>query len=182
MTDIPDDIRGQANLPPKARRTIEECEKLIREFFAYDPDTGILTWAKDRPPMRAGSVAGGPHNMGYLSVGIGGRRFLVHRVIWFMVYGEWPDEVDHQDLDKRNNRISNLRNAAHSGNVANTSLRSTNTSGYKGVSPLSYGRYIATITKDYKRIELGRFDDPAEAHDAYVRAAERLFGEYARTE
>jgi len=47
---------------------------------------------------------------------------------------KWPAyAVDHRNLDKGDNRWDNLREATRSQNMANTSLPSTNTSGFKGV-------------------------------------------------
>jgi len=53
-------------------------------------------------------------------------------------------------------------------------------SGFKGVCLSSlHGKWMAQIQVDKKKIHLGLFDDPAEAHSAYVEAAIRLHGEYA---
>lgn len=59
----------------------------------------------------AGKVAGGPNNEGYHYVRVGRGLVGAHRVIWAMITGAWPDpglQIDHIDLNKSNNRISNL--------------------------------------------------------------------------
>jgi len=57
------------------------------------------------------------------------------------------------------------------------------TSGYKGVSwSKGMGMWWAQITVDGRHRNLGYYHDPALAHAAYVSAANRLHGEFARTE
>ncbi len=92
----------------------------------------------------------------------------------------WP-EVDHRNGDGLDNRRENLRAATRTQNMANTRLRSNNTSGFKGVSfDNRTARWIAAIRLDGHSYFLGRFDVPEEAARAYDAAALRLFGEFAR--
>lgn len=91
-------------------------------------------------------------------------------------------DVDHINGDKLDNRRSNLRYASRSHNMANTPMRATNTSGYKGVCRNKNRRkWVSQITVDYKRICLGYYDDKREAAKAYDRAAIQYFGEFAHT-
>lgn len=92
-------------------------------------------------------------------------------------------QIDHIDGNKLNNTRSNLRPATNQLNQANVGLQKNNTTGFKGVTKRTKGRaswYIARIGKDRKRHALGCFKDPAEAHAAYVSAANQMFGEFAR--
>lgn len=112
------------------------------------------------------------------------KTILLHRTILSRVLGRelLPTErVDHKDLNPMNNQRSNLRLATNSQNVANTGLRSTNKSGKKGAF-LCRGKYHAQITVNYKRFHLGVFDTVEEAHAAYLKAAVKHFGEFARGE
>ena len=89
-------------------------------------------------------------------------------------------KVDHEDNDKLNNRRYNLRIATHKENTRNVKLRSTNTSGFKGVHLNSCGNYFAMITVDGKGINLGTHGkDPRNAARAYNEAALKYFGEFA---
>lgn len=47
----------------------------------------------------------------YTTVTINGTKWMVHRLIWSMFYGEIPDEmvIDHKDNNPSNNKITNLQ-------------------------------------------------------------------------
>lgn len=93
-----------------------------------------------------------------------------------------PDQiVDHISMDVKDNRRSNLRFATRSENQANQTKRSTNKSGYKGVSwSKAMGKWQAVIQHNGKSKYLGCYEDPAEAAKAYDAAAIELKGVYAR--
>lgn len=152
-----------------------------RDLLDYDPDLGVFRWRFSRRGASAGKVAGNRMSNGYIMIETCGSRYLAHRLAWFFVTGEWPSgHLDHIDGDPSNNRISNLRIASASQNAANKRRSRNNTSGFKGVHLDGSGRWRAAIKVDGKRTYLGSYDSPEDAHRAYVEAAERLFGEYAR--
>lgn len=89
--------------------------------------------------------------------------------------------IDHRDGDPANNRWNNLRKATPAQNCANRRRQQNNASGFKGV--VAYrGKWRAVITKNGRPTMLGTFESPAAAHAAYVAAARKLFGEFARAE
>lgn len=91
-------------------------------------------------------------------------------------------DVDHRNGNGLDNRRANLRVTTHALNCANSRKRTTNTSGFKGVSfDRRRGNWRAYIVKDYKQRGLGRFSTPEAAAAAYDAAAVALFGEFART-
>jgi len=95
--------------------------------------------------------------------------------------GGWPKaRIDHRDLDRKNNKWSNLREADDSKNRANTRARPDNKLNIKGVGLHVCGKYQARIFKDNKFCHLGLFDTAQEASAAYAKAAEEVFGEFAR--
>jgi hypothetical protein len=163
------------------------------EFFRYDNKTGKLFWEqRDRKHFSrdidwkmfntrfAGSEINHINDSGYICVRFKRKQTRVHRIIWLMEYGYWPEhQIDHVNGDRSDNRIKNLRKATNSENSANRTGSKSN-SGYKGVHFLNkQEKYIAYITKDYNRYNLGYFDTPEEAHAAYCAKAAELFGEYA---
>lgn len=113
-------------------------------------------------------------------------RMSLHRVILERVLGRIlikGEMVDHIDDNTLNNSRSNLRLASKAENMRNTTLRRNSTSGYKGVSfSKIMNKWEAYITVMYKKIHLGFYDTPEEAHKAYCEAAIKYHGEFARFE
>lgn len=156
----------------------------LKEVLSYDPETGLFTRLIDVGSRgKAGDIAGGVTDRGYLVIQIDGKTYRCARLAWFYMTGRWPIEADHEDLDRGNNRWTNLREATRKGNVCNRKLGSRNTSGFKGVSwSKLLGCWIATIGFDGKKKYLGSFDRADDAHAAYCVAAVEHHGEFARVE
>jgi hypothetical protein len=111
-------------------------------------------------------------------------RFWMHRVIMERILdrplepGEFIDHINGNGLD---NRRSNLRLASIAQNNMNTRRRSTNTSGYKGVSwKKDKQKWSVEIHVDKRKFFLGYFDNPADGYEVYCEAAKKLHGEFAR--
>lgn len=105
-------------------------------------------------------------------------RISCHRIVFLMHHSFLPEEVDHVNGDKSDNRIENLRACNRQQNIANTRSRG-NKNGFKGVSA-NGKRFSAHITINGRNTYLGNFLTPEEAHQAYCRAAKRIHGEFAR--
>jgi hypothetical protein len=115
---------------------------------------------------------------GRLSEG-GPRTVCMHRVILSAPPGLM---VDHIDGDGLNNRRSNLRLATHAQNGQNQRRSRANASGFKGVSWSSrVGRWQAAIRIAGRKVFLGYYGTPEEAHTAYSAAVEKFHGEFGRT-
>lgn len=114
------------------------------------------------------------------------KTLLMHRVIMERVLGrqiESSELIDHVDLNPLNNTRKNLRLADFSQNGRNITAHHRNKAGLKGVHFVKHAnRYRSQITIHHKRIHLGYFDTPEEAHEAYKQAAIKYHGEFARWE
>jgi hypothetical protein len=157
----------------------------LRAVFAYSPTAGTLTrLVSNGRRWKVGSVAGTTHPLGYRLVTVDGITYPAHRLAWLHAYGEWPPDgmdIDHVNGDRSDNRLRNLRVATRTQNNANARRRVDDASGFKGVYLCrASGKWIASIRKAGKLTYLGRYQTPEEAHAAYLGAASRVFGEFAR--
>jgi HNH endonuclease/AP2 domain len=152
----------------------------LHDVLDYDSKTGEFRWRKRlSQSTQAGGVAGTFDRDGYLRITIKGRIYRAHHLAWLYMTGKWcPAFIDHRDGNPSNNCWANLRGATVSQNNANRRRHKNNACGFKGVSRTQCGRWRATIQKH----QLGSFATPEDAHAAYVAAARKLFGEFARTE
>ena len=87
--------------------------------------------------------------------------------------------VDHINHDKLDNRRANLRVCTPSQNRANGLRHRDSASRFKGVWMRPDGKWIAHITHNYRRRNLGTFTTDADAAQAYDDAAKATFGEFA---
>ncbi len=105
------------------------------------------------------------------------RALQMHRVLI-----NAPDglEVDHVDYNGLNNQKENLRLATYAENKRHENLRTTNNSGFKGVSRKGR-KWAARICIQEQQIWLGCFDTAVEAAHCYDAAVIKHFGEFAVT-
>jgi len=167
-------------MPSKKRPeklSYEEASKI----FHYDPSTGDLIWAIDRRSRRCGDLAGCLDTQGYISVEVYRRSYRVHRIAWLLKTGAWPQsQIDHKNRNRIDNRWENLRLATPTQNAANL-VRASKQGWPKGVRPQKNGQsFQAKIMRAGKYLCLGTFPTPEQAHQAYIEAAQRLHGEFAR--
>lgn len=127
--------------------------------------------------MKAGSIAGSFTTSGHRRVSIKGVSVYAHRIVWALIYGEWPEtDIDHIDGNPANNRITNLRLATISQNSANRPAPRNNKTGFKGVScPRENGKYVVYVSTK----KIGEFVSIEEAAHAYDKAALARYGEFA---
>ncbi len=106
-------------------------KEFINDIFLYK--NGELFWKKPRKKTFIGEKAGHINKKGYHQITINKKIYPLHRIIFFMFHGYFPDCVDHIDNDKNNNKIENLRAATLTQNQYNKPISPKNTSGYKNV-------------------------------------------------
>ena len=141
--------------------------------IGYDTDTGAFI------NLRFNRISSTDHNRGYITVSVGRRKHLAHRLAYEFVYGEFKGEIDHIDNDKRNNRIENLRLVTRSQNQQNMPMKSNNKSGVKGVSwckPMNCWR--ARVTVGGVVYLAGYFHDIEKARLAIVEMRNLVCGNY----
>lgn len=153
----------------------------LHSILNYDPVSGAFTW-RVRKAFRTiiGAKAGRVTKLGYCVILIDRRNYMAHRLAWLYVHGNWPNQkLDHIDRDKQNNAISNLREATQAQNCYNRKRAINSTSGFKGVTyRRSSGKWNAQIGCAGKRFNLGLYDTPEAAHQAYCDAAKHFHGDF----
>ena len=154
-------------------------QKRLKEVLSYNHETGVFIWLyRRRGPIAKGSMAGTTTVYGYRTIGVDSIVYQAGRLAWLYMTGKWPKVfIDHINLDRSDNRFSNLRECTVSQNNSNN--RGWGKSGVKGVRPCN-GRWQARITVKNKERHLGLFDTPEEASKAYKAAAEKFFGTFHR--
>lgn len=163
---------------------MELTQQTLKSLLRYDSTTGEFIWLVNRGRnfQHIGKLAGTVQKSGHISIRINGTKYLSHRLAWLYMTGSWPDGmIDHSNGNPSDNRFINLRVTDSSGNNRNSRKRKTNKSGYKGVSFFrKTEKWRASIVYNRRNISLGLFENPEDAHKAYVEAAKRLHGDFAR--
>jgi hypothetical protein len=165
-------------------------KEYLNEVLNYDPETGLLRW-KVRALHHFNSEGFGKswnsrwankeafthvNSSGYRTGGLLGELWGAHRVIYKLITGVDPDQVDHIDGDKVNNRFENLRSVSAEENMRNQKQRVSNSSGITGVYWHSEAeKWCAAIRAYGTPMQLGYFDS-LEAAATVRKAAEVKYG------
>ena len=150
-------------------------QELIESLF-YNQETGIFTWKISTDKTEIGEQAGYLRKDGYRYIQVNCKQYLAHRLAWFYIYKEWPPEdIDHINRNRADNRLENLRPSNRRLNAKNRSTYKNNTTGESGVYYMA-GKYRwrAIITVDGKTVSLGCFPCKYSATKARKLAEERL--------
>lgn len=158
--------------------TKELTQSIAKEFFDYDPKTGILIhkerdikWFNKPKDHRSAQwacnvwnakyagkeVANISRKNGYKTVSVFRKSYPAHRFIWFWQYGEMPvNQIDHKNHIRDDNRLINLEQVTHSQNGRNQSKGKNNLSGITGVSFWKERqKWISQIMINRQKIHLG---------------------------
>lgn len=163
---------------------------LLRKLFSYDPITGKLFWKSRKVGVVSDARGTAIFNalyagkeaftcisaQGYPSGRLLGKGCTAHRVIWKILHDDEPEQIDHINGDRADNRSANLRAATQHINSRNAAMPFDNTSGRVGVGwDREKKKWIAQIGHRGRNHHLGRyrkFEDAVAARSA----AERRFG------
>lgn len=147
----------------------------LKEFLKYDPKTGVFirlplarSYFKHTKMWKcwntkyANKPAGVVDHYGYSIITLDSIKYSAHRLAFLFIIGEIPEQVDHVNHKRSDNRWVNLRPATDQINRRNQSISSLNTSGVTGVCK-SHCSWRARIQVNRKQIELGCFDNIEDA-------------------
>lgn len=148
----------------------------VRELFYYEPDTGWLIRRTDPLQERAGYL----RKDGRRGIKVDGEAYFEHRIIWLWMTGYLPPEIDHKNLDRGDNRWSNLRECSRSQNNANRRIQPNNKMKMRGIHQISNGRFRVRIQCNGKRVADKVFEHKSDAIVFHAEAMKKAFGEFAR--
>lgn len=164
---------------------------LIKELLYYDEKEGQLYWkirgqhlfsptiktkqqsanawnARYAKTKALSSEVGDGYRSGCINIDNKKYRISHHRAVWFLNYGYWPNNIDHIDHNKENDKLENLRDVTPLENSQNVSMHKTNKSGITGISHRLVngewnGKWRAIVWNNRKRKYLGDFTSKEEA-------------------
>ena len=157
----------------------------LKKYLNYNPITGIFTWIKlaSINQIKIGSLAGALIKRdGYIVIKINNKSYRAHRLAWLYMTGKWPNHfIDHINLNRADNKFSNLREATNKENCRNATLKKSNSSGYKGVHyNKKLKKWIAQASSDSLKRYLGLFETAELASEAYKNFAKIHHGKFYR--
>jgi hypothetical protein len=168
----------------------------LSECFDYCADSGVLLWTS-RPREHFKTTAGwnifnsknawkevkaiqNSNGKKYITVHISGKSYLAHRIIWKLLHGYDPDEIDHINGNGLDNKLSNIREVDRKENCKNQKRKTTNKSGVCGVIYREdQKKWTASIRVDDKQKHIGSYIDFNEAVLARLNA-EKIYGYHER--
>lgn len=151
-------------------------QSFLMECFTYDFQSGKLYWT-NRPESHFKTPAAckvfntrfagkeaftAKDGEGYYYGQLNRKHYKAHRIIWKMVHGYDPDQIDHDNRVRTDNRITNLKAASAVSNARNRKMRADNTTGYTGVELTPSGKFVARFAQEY----IGTYESALEAHQA----------------
>ena len=151
------------------------------KILEYIPETGQFYW-EERENDWSGfntryantEAFKSIDNLGYRQTVIYGVKYRAGRLAWFMMNNKWPENIDHINGNKADDRFCNLRDVSIRENGLNQKRSSRNKSGVSGV--LKVGRkWVSGISHNGERITLGRYDLFEDAVKAR-KEAEKKYG------
>jgi len=153
-----------------------------REMLDYEPETGIFRWRINRRSYmgkaRIGAIAGAPRYDGYVELRLDGELIHAHRLAFVWMTGVLPEEVDHINSDKSDQRWSNLRIATRSQNGVHKGANKNNKLGVKGVRK-NKKKFEERIWRDGKTVAIGFFSTIEQASEAYKQISLKQHGEFS---
>lgn len=150
----------------------------IESVIYYKPDTGEFIWRVSP----SGSVSKGDpagyvsKSNGYLYIRYKGKQMRAHRLAYYLMGLPIPEQIDHKDGVRTNNRWNNLREA----NAAENGWNRRGTKNALGIKGIRYhkGRYEARLDCAGEH-HSARFSNLTQAQTWLNHKRQTLHKEYA---
>ena len=145
----------------------------LKELFNYSERVGEFTYKLiNHSRKKAGKAAGTITSSGYIVISVDGKSYKAHRLAWLFVYGKMPvGQIDHINGDKRDNRISNLRDVPARGNSQNKKIHRDGKDLIGTQKNPETDTYYVQLSISGKKVYLGSYRTIELALEAYNEAS-----------
>jgi len=157
-------------------------QEYLKEILDYDYETGVFKWRLNMSRTAKKGDEAGSYSHGYIVICLKQKKYRAHSLAWLYMTGEMPNHfIDHINGIRNDNRWTNLRKANNQQNTFNSTKRSTNSTGFKGVVyRKNRGHWLAQATLNYKLIYLGSYHSKEDASAAYNNFCKLNHGDFYR--
>lgn len=156
-------------------------QSFLKELFDYREDGKLVRKKITSNRTKIGDIVGSNNGNGYLRVCVNNKYHHVHRIVFMWHYGYLPKEIDHKNGNRSDNRIENLREATHSQNGKNLSVRKNNNIGVNGIRwDKSRNKWYVSIGLNNKKKYLGRYFVLEDAINARKVAELQFYKQWSR--
>ena len=159
---------------------MEITQDFLKEHFEYRD--GKLFWKKLLPKFKSniGDELGKVNDKGYIACSFKGKNYKLHRLIFLYHHNNLPEQIDHINNKKGDNRIENLRPATNSQNAFNIVGHSDALTSTKNVWKVKDGKkqWRGEVCCNGVRYNIPRQSTKDEAESAVTELRNRLHGEF----
>lgn len=148
----------------RQKETKEALDWFRKNLYIVDD---VLYWGepvdcleKKRGTQYLNKPAGTVSPRGYIQVRRGVQKFMAHRIIWALHYGEWPESgIDHINGDRLDNRIENMRDETQFQNCKNAAKYPRKEPWIAtGVSRRNNGKWSASVQVNKVKKTIGTYN------------------------
>jgi len=154
-----------------------------KDNFKVNPDGSLVFIGQSTARRKHGQIVGTYGNHGYLVCKFGKKIELVHKIVYALYYGVFPEKpyiIDHKNRNKLDNTKDNLRLCTFSENLSNK-ISYNNTSGCKGVTWHKQNkRWRVALNYQKKKYNFGCYESFEKAKEICMEARVKLHGEFAK--
>jgi hypothetical protein len=146
----------------------------LKSIVDYNCESGEFTWNNKsgrKSKRKEGEKPGHYDKDGYLIIVINGKKYKAHRLVWFYHNNEWPEQINHRNGIRDDNRLINLEASNYRENAQNRVEHRCG--GLVGVNYREGKGYESYINVDLKNYYLGTYDSGNEAHTIHVTATQQ---------